>query len=177
MKPINSLLYSLLIAFACVLWIVVVQEPIGATGSPHPEVPSMRVAVGGEKRYAPISAPTLILQTATLTAMVSLLLLPFKTPLRQHGMRLRLMLVLGLSVVVWLAINVSYERFLTGSQEMESLIFIAGFPLPSALAVYAVWGVGLLLTFFFVFGFNRFIYKNEDKEGFEALLREHKGDN
>ncbi|MBO6505930.1 MAG: hypothetical protein JJ850_02615 [Kordiimonadaceae bacterium] len=176
MKPINTLLYSLLVAIACVLWIVFTPEPIGATGSPHPDVPSMRVAVDGEARYTPISAPILILQTATLTAMASLLLLPFKTPLRQHGMRRRLMLVLGLSVIVWLAINMSYERFLTGPQEMENLNFIAGFPLPSALAVYAVWGVGLLLTFFYVFGFNRFIYTNEDREGFEALLREHEGE-
>lgn len=174
MKAINLLLLSLLVALGAVVWIVLTPEPMGATGAAHPTIDGMRIAPEGAARYEAVATPVFILQIAVLVAMTSLLLLPFRTPIRQHSMRIRLMLVLVLSASVWIGITEAYEHFISVPGGMDDLSFFAGFPLPSALAVYAVWGVGLLLTYFYVVGFDRFIYTPKDREGFEALLREQR---
>lgn len=172
MKAIYMLLISLVIVLISVVWIIVTPEPAGVAGAAHPVVPGMRIAGDGAERYEAVMHPVFFLQVGVLAAMTSLLLLPFQGAARQRGMFIRLVLVFVLSAAVWIGITATYEQFLQSSRAPEGLLFVAGFPLPSALAVYGVWAVGLLLTFFYVFGFERFVYTAEDRKGFEALIEE-----
>lgn len=172
MKAINMLLASLVIVLISVIWILVTPEPAGVAGTAHPVVPGMRIAGDGAARYEAVMHPVFLLQIGVLAAMTSLLLLPFQGPARQRGMLIRLALVFVLSAVVWIGIMETYEHFLQSSRVAEDLLYVVGFPLPSALAVYGVWAVGLLLTFFYVFGFERFVYTAEDRKCFDALVTE-----
>lgn len=172
MKAIYMLLASLVIVLISVIWIIVTPEPAGVAGAAHPIIPGMRIAGDGTARYEAVMQPVFFLQVGVLAAMASLLLLPFQGPVRQRGMLIRLALVFVLSTAVWIGIMETYEHFLQSSPVAEDLLYVAGFPLPSALAVYGVWAVGLLLTFFYMFGFERFVYTAEDRKGFDALVTE-----
>ncbi len=172
MKAIYMLLVSLVIVLISVVWIIVTPEPAGVAGAAHPVVPGMRVACDGAARYEAVMYPAFFLQVGVLAAMTSLLLLPFQEGERMRGMFNRLVLVFVLSAAVWIGITQTYEQFLQSSRAPEDLLYVAGFPLPSALAVYGVWAVGLLLTFFYVFGFGRFVYTARDRESFEALVED-----
>lgn len=172
MKAIYMLLASLVIVLISVIWILVTPEPAGVAGTVHPVVPGMRIAGDGAARYEAVILPVFFLQIGVLAAMTSLLLLPFQDGARLRGMFIRLVLVFVLSAAVWIGIMETYEHFLQSSRVADDLLYVAGFPLPSALAVYGVWAVGLLLTFFYVFGFERFVYTAADRKGFEALVEE-----
>lgn len=176
MKAITMLLVSLLIVLVAVIWILLTPEPLGAAGTAHPVIGGMRVAGDGAARYYGVMHPVFLLQIGTLAAMTSLLLLPFETGAKMKPMFVRLLCVFVLSAAVWLGILETYEQVLGSDGTLESMPFIGGFPLPSALAVYTVWGVGLSLTFLYVFGFDRFIYTQKDRERFEALLHEQADD-
>lgn len=166
-KAIKLLLINLLIVLLAVIWILLTPEPDGATGVAHNTIDGMRVAADGQSRFVPVFVPVLLLQYGTLSAMISLILLPVWRGDAGNSALSFLYAVLGLSVLVWVGIAFFYKAYLDG----ETMPYAFGFPLPSALAVYAVWGVGLLLSAFYVLGFERFIYTSEDKDAFETLLK------
>ena len=170
-KAVKLLLINLLIVLVAVVWILLTPEPEGATGTAHSTIDGMRVAVDGQSRFVSVFTPVLLMQFGTLGAIVSLILLPVWRGKNGGKAVLFLSVVLGLSFLVWLGIATTYNSYLSG----EAMPYVFGFPLPSTFAVYAVWGIGLLLSLFYVFGFERFIYTNEDREAFEALLKDMSG--
>lgn len=166
MKPIHMLLMSLLIVLAAVLWLFAIPAGPVAAGLAHPEIEGMRVGGDGLLRFGAIWAPVLLLQVGSLFAIMSLIWLSFH-PARQTRLLGGIMVVIAsLSLLVWFEILGSYSAYL----ETCEVTYAFGFPLASAWTVYAVWGVGLLLSLLYVFGFDRFIYSAADKAAFEALL-------
>ena len=51
-------------------------------------------------------------------------------------------------------------------------MFLLGFPLPTAVMLYGIWGVPLIFVLFFVIRFDQWILKPEELERFETLLAE-----
>ncbi len=166
-NAIKLLLINLLIVLGATVWIMLTPEPAGAAGVAHDSIPGMRKGGDGAARFSAIFVPVLLLQYGTLSAILSLILVPLWRGSNGTKALSIIYSISGLSVVVWIAIMVTYNAYLAG----DATPYVLGFPLPSALTVYAVWGVGLLLTFFYVFGFDKYVYTPEDREGFEALLK------
>lgn len=167
-NAVKLLLINLLIVLGATIWILLTPEPNGAAGIAHDTVSGMRKGGDGGARFSAVFAPAVVLQYGTLSAILSLILFPLWRGKQGNQVLTIIYGVSGLSVLVWLAIALSYDAYLDGAD----MPYMLGFPLPSALTVYAVWGVGLLLSFFYVFGFEKFVYTPEDKAGFEALLQD-----
>ena len=170
-NAMKLLLINLLIVLGATIWIIFIPEPKDAIGVTHDSIAGMRKGGDGATRLSAIFVPTLLMQYGTLSAILSLILLPLWRESQGKSALAFVYSVLGLSVAVWLAIMLTYRATFEGG----GLPYFLGFPLPSALAVYAVWGVGLLLSFFYVFGFEKYVYTKEDRAGFEALLNEQEG--
>ncbi len=166
------LLINLLIVLGATVWIALIPEPTGAAGMAHKSIAGMRKGGDGLARLSAIFVPALLLQYGTLSAILSLILVPLWRGPQGKSAAAFIHAVSALSVVVWLAIMFTYK----GTLEGDDMPYLLGFPLPSALTVYAVWGVGLLLSFLYVFGFEKYVYTKEDREGFEALLKDQARD-
>lgn len=175
MKTVQLLLFNLLIVVLGLAWLMLVPEPLESAGAAHPAIEGMRIGGDGAARFNAIYGPVVVIQIGTLGAMASLLVLPLA---RGRNSTMAVAFIHGIAflcVLVWIAIVLSYDRYL----QTGDAAFAFGFPFASTLAVYAVWGTGLLLSFFYVIGFDRFIYTPDDKAAFEAILRDadaHKDD-
>ncbi|NND31806.1 MAG: hypothetical protein HKN76_04385, partial [Saprospiraceae bacterium] len=56
----------------------------------------------------------------------------------------------------------------------QSDVFIAGFPLPSAIMLFGLTLVPLFFTMLYILGFENWIFSRDDLAKFEAILRSRK---
>lgn len=167
-NAMKLLLINLFIVLGATIWIALTPEPTGVAGMAHDSIAGMRKGGDGAARFSAIFVPALLMQYGTLSAILSLILVPlWRGPQGKNALAF-IYTVMGLSVAVWLAIMLTYKSTFEGGD----MPYLLGFPLPSALTAYAVWGVGLLLSTFYVFGFEKYVYTKEDRTGFETLLKD-----
>lgn len=168
MAAIKWLAINLFIVGAAVIWLLFIPAADNASGVAHDSINGMRAGGDGSTRFPAVIAPAMLMYYGTLGAIAGLVMLALSNGKKSQQANLLVHGVSLVSVVVMLAIFLFYDRYL-GSAEVA---YVLGFPVPSTIAVYAVWSGGLLYSVIYVFGFDRFVYTTEQREGFETLLKE-----
>lgn len=166
MKPIYGLMSSLIVVAVGVVWLFVTPEPDGLTGMAHPEFLGMRV--GGDADPVTL-LPAHFIQIGTLCAMSFLMFMALPEARRSGAAVLLFVVAALLSILVWVSITVFHDL----SEDARQPLYLLGFPLASSIAVYGVWLIGLLFSGFYVFGFNRWVFSDQDQMKFDALVAKH----
>ncbi len=158
-------LLGIIIVSLGLVW-VTPEAPLSA-GGPHPDIPNMRIGGEGE-RFAPIAWPVIVMQTAVLLFAAALMVMGVNPRNRSGGFWLWFSLATGVCVVTWFAVIATYLAFLrTGETPI-----VLGFPLPTALTIYGIWGAAASYMLLFVFGFRRYFFTAEDEVAYERLVDE-----
>jgi hypothetical protein len=154
LRQIGFILGTLLLVSAIVGWVFLTEEPEGSVGMEHPSIPGMQIGGEGSARIEPVSVLAFALHAGTLVLVCGFAFWAW------------LSIILTVCIVVWWFVFWGYQAFLKSG---ETLV-VFGFPVPSAWAIYGVWGSGVLLTVLYVIGFRRFVFSSEDEEAFDDFV-------
>ena len=143
-----------------------VDEPPASGGATHPTFETLRVGGDGAERVAPVFA----LGAALALVQVVLFTACFALGLRAREARPgfgRWILLSGLVYGgVWVALLLTAWRFAnTGAAPI-----VLGFPLPTAIMVWALWPLPLLFAFLYLAWFDRRVLPPEALDRFRRRL-------
>ena len=159
----------LTLSLVCVVLLIAIGQapPVAnAAGIAHDSIPSMRAGGDGAARLAHIGSYAFYFQCAVLTQFVGFILLGISEKRRDTGLYITLAASLLVLLFVWYKIYDSHQIFLaTNNTE-----YFLGFPTAAAWQVYGVWLSGIPLVVFYVAGFKKYIYSDEDEAAFEKLI-------
>jgi phosphotransferase system glucose/maltose/N-acetylglucosamine-specific IIC component len=164
------LVLALLLVITLFLVISISREiEAPASGAPHPEISGMQIGGDGAARIKGIEAAAFVLFSATFILLSVLVVASVskrnRTPVFWGWTGLITLTVL----YVWYRVFDSYLDYLrTGD-----LIYILGFPEPTAWMIFGLWGGGAMFSFIYVIGFRRFVYSPEDEQTLKEILEEY----
>lgn len=166
MKHAFFLLAILLALCLTIALVFVIEEPENAHGFKHATFQQAMLQGGsGIERHATARWLGLVYGTLQIIFIVSCLL--FGVP---KATKAKVTLICcGGAVVSVFGLLVITDYFYVRS---EAPMFLLGFPLPTAVMLYGIWGVPLIFVLFFVIRFDQWILKPEELERFETLLAE-----
>lgn len=170
MKSVYLLLASLLFVAVGVVWLILTPESANVAGLAHPDIAGMRV--GGDTAlasYRNIQIPALIIQTGTLIAMASLMFMAIPSARKDKAVIQMFASATLLSWIVWINISAFYLNSADGNTED----YLLGFPISSVWAVYGVWTAGLLFSAYYVFGFTKWVFSDNDQAKFDAIVAKY----
>lgn len=169
MRLIHGCLLCLLVIAAMVIWIgfTGVAEPIGG---PHPVIPHMSVGGDGATRASPILLPIYIWQVAVLILAGLMLTMGFTKRKRSRSILIWIWGAIAATIAAWTMLVFTYgaviESGVTG--------YFGGFPVSTAWMLYGLYFAQAILVVFYVMGFHKYIYTDNDKAKFEQILERKK---
>ena len=173
---IPSILFGLCIAMGLVVGYVMTMEeqpsPDVGHGAVHAQFATMQHGGDGAARHEPILAFGMIFGALICTFFVACLMLgtqkngqntPFIGPLALGGL---------LYVGVFLLMANSYGGYM--HEEAHELVL--NLPKPTAWYIYGIWGVPVVFTMIYVFGFNTWYITEEDIKRFHKIVADRHGE-
>ncbi len=154
----------LLVLSVGIAWVVPESEGVG--GYPHDEFASMRQGGSGAARHGGILA--LGWAFGVLTILNFVLLVGFggrhDGRLGSFGWPLAVAFIAYAGVFSW--IIAAYRQYLVDPGGP----LVLGFPLPSALMLYVLYPVSMILNVYFAVGFRRWVLTEEDEARYRELV-------
>lgn len=172
MKIIYSVLAMLLIVVACIVAIFLVDQPAASTGTAHASIAGMQVGGNGPARFEPVAIIVLIMFSAILIMMGTLLYMGISKHRRTHRARIWIATGTVALLFVWWSMFGSYSAYLASGDFQMFL----GFPLPTAFTVYGLWLAGFIFVIAYVLGFRTFVLTEDDEVAYRELIAKHKHD-
>jgi hypothetical protein len=165
-------MYFILFLVTVITFVLVLSlirtEPPGSSGGPHPGIEGMMIGGDGATRIRGFEAPAFILNAASLLVFVTLMVFGVSGRYRNRGFWL------GMALMTLILLFTGY-RVINGYLDYVNtghLDYFLGFPSPTAWMIYGIWGAGALFIIFYVVGFRKYIFTEED----EAVLRDIAGE-
>ena len=161
-------LFSLVLAFGALLIVIaLVPEMDGAIGLEHPDYPTMR-AGGSAERHQPVLWLGSALGCLLILLLVALIAFGARQRGRLRGLGRPLLIAGAGYLAVWTAVVLTY-RYVAGLEDAE--LFLA-LPAPTALMLYLLGPAPIAFSLFFVLGFKRWVFSDEDFAKYQRLLDE-----
>lgn len=173
MRLIYILLGLLVAMIFLLIHIAGLPEPSASTGMAHPLIEHMRVGGDGLKRFVEVGPPAFIMQIVVLVLSMLLVVMGISERRRDGTLYWWVGICGVVSLVNWYMVYSTYQAFLISGETG----FFLGFPVPSAWMIYGTWLSGLLLVAFYILGFRRFIFTDEDEAEYLALVSEVQASN
>ncbi len=87
-----------------------------------------------------------------------------------HGLGWRLAISLVAYLGVWTLLMVAYARYLHD----PAPDLILALPAPTAIMLYLLWPLPLVFSGFYVFGFRRWVFSEQDEAAFRNLVEQRR---
>lgn len=166
---IIHVVFVLLLAIAGITVFVWTSEvPTGATGMPHPEIAGLSLGGDGTEKLSAIGDAPYYFQILVILLASSLLYMGVPPQRRDSLLKIAFALGLLLALTVWGLLWGGYQSYL----ETGKTAVIFGFPAPTNLLFWGIWGSFVAFDLFYVFAFRRYFLHPDDEAAFEALVRE-----
>ena len=164
-----SLIFAICIAMALLLLaILFADQPPGAGGTPHPTIAGMLVGGDGLGRLATIGTYAFMFQGFLLLLICCLCALGVSAKYRSTTFYGYLAACYGFMFLVWWQMYFGHQEYLITGQTS----YFLGFPVATAWQMYGTWLCAIPLICIYVFGFDKYIYTEQDDAQFKALLAE-----
>ena len=160
-------LFGLLLAMCLTIAVVLMtNEPDNSHGFVHSTFEaSMQQGGSGIERHAQIRWLGLAYGTLQIVFFVSCLLLGVRHPENRRWA----FLLAGIIYLSTFCLMVIADYFYVGD---ENPTFVLGFPLPTAIMLYGLWGAPLIFMLYYTVNFDRWILDPSERERFQQLLQE-----
>ncbi|MGV6800327.1 MAG: hypothetical protein ACWA5L_00200 [bacterium] len=160
-----------LIFLAIIVVYIAQQPPTGeAIGYAQSNYPGMMAGGEGAERSAPLFLPILLWQFCVIGLGIAFIIQATPVHNRTIGFY-GAMFVSGLAMAAsWAALMLSYKNYLISGETA----YIFGFPLATSWLVYGIWLSEAFLALFYVIGFRRYVFTEENERAFAQLLAEKK---
>ncbi len=167
MKAVTFLLLQLVGIALAGGAIMAVSEPTNAHGLAHGLFSTMQIGGSGVERHGSV----LLFGWLLGLLVVGVIVTGFAIGL-QRGERvgpLRNALIAGALVygALFSALVLAYLKYI----QSEDLPGLFGFPLPTAIMLFALWPMPVFFIVLYVYGFDRYIVTVEDLKEFRVILR------
>ena len=166
MKLALTLFGVLLAMCVCIGIVLTTDEPDNAHGFAHSTFESsMQQGGSGLERHAQVRWLGLAYGMLQIVFFVSCLVLGVREPEKRKWA----FLLTGIIYLATFCLMVVADYFYVRDQNP---ILVLGFPLPTAIMLYGLWGVPLIFLLFYFINFDRWILDPADLEHFEKTLQE-----
>ena len=161
------MLFGVLLAMCVIIGIVLTtHEPDNAHGFAHSTFEaSMQQGGSGLERHRQIRWLGLAYGTLQIVFFVSCLVLGVRDPQNRKWA----FLLAGIVYVATFCLMVVADHYYVHD---DNPTLVLGFPLPTAIMLYGLWGVPLIFLLFYIINFDRWILSPVELERFEKLLQE-----
>lgn len=160
MNPYKSLLTILVLMLSLIIMSGIIMPMEGLTGANHPEFPGMKVSPFNTDQYAHTKWMGYALAILLIALFVNILYVGSLKKGRDKGMGKYIFLFGIVYTVVFSMMIFSNWVYVSN----PSIPFFGQMPRPTAWMIYVVWLSPLILTFAYVFGFDRWIISREEEE-------------
>ncbi|WCL54068.1 hypothetical protein [Gimibacter soli] len=172
MRHIYLILGLLIALLGIVAFVWEAPLTAGATGLPHATIDGMKVGGDAAARLDALGNAPYFMQLIVIALVAILYDFSLPAHRRIRAARIGFTLLALAAAVVWTAIWFGYRAAVGGDEPA----IVLGFPWPSTVAIWGVWGSMLAFDLFYVWGFRRFILHADDEAAFAALVAEMKAD-
>jgi hypothetical protein len=168
MKPTHVMygcLVAMLLAVGATLFVPRIDNGQGYKHPAFPEI--MQRGTTDPPRHEQLWAPAAIFGAAQIVFFLACLAFGAS---RRKRLPKTFLAFLGLGGAAYMGVFVwMFEAYLR-DPGMTSSPFFGGFPLPTAIMLYGVWGIPLVFVVLYVAFFKRFIFTAEDEVAFRELV-------
>jgi len=166
------LILIMLLACCAIFAIILCLSPSsGGDGFTHPEHSTMRRGGDGVERLRGVHVFGWIFGILHFCICVGLVVMGANKYGRLGILKRPILIGLVLNVLLLCAMMAVYWKFAReGSSDL-----LGSLPWPTALMMYGLWPTQLIFVFIYVWGFDRWIFTDQDEEEFRQLVRTHKG--
>ena len=154
----------LLVLAVGIAWFV--PEPEGVSGYAHDDFASMRQGGSGAARHSGLLAVGWAFGVLTILNFVLLVGFGGRRGDRLGSFAWPLVIAFILYAAAFSWIIVAYREYMID----PSGPLILGFPLPSAIMLYVLYPVSVILNVYFAVGFRRWVLTEEDEARYHALV-------
>jgi len=170
MKTIYYLYAIICIFLVIILVLFLTTPPEFVTGQPHSEFKTMLKGGGSLSQFTTTKALGLFFGLCTVAMLCGFLILG---AIRRHSLsQIRPWLLLA-SLVYCLVFVITYYADITYVEEGHTRFFM-GWPIPTALMIYAMWSSPVLFVLIYEFKFRDWILPVKEEERFYELLADRK---
>lgn len=168
MKIIHLIFALLLVIAGITIFVLTGEPPIGATGTPHPDIPGLSLGGDGAEKLSDIGRAPYYFQISVILLASSLLYLGVPSHRRDRLLRVSFIAGIAFALFVWMMLWSGYESYFFSGD--TTILF--GFPAPTNWMFWGIWGSFVAFDLFYVFTFRRYFLHPDDEAAFEALVRE-----
>jgi hypothetical protein len=166
----RTLLALLLAMCALVACLFLLDEPPASRGFAHPEVATMERGGDGADRLGSVLWLGWGLGLLEIGFFVALIALGARSRGGLRGLGRPLWYGLAAFAGLWTALVLGYRSWVLAAPDSLWLAL----PSPTAIMLYAIWPMPVLFIGLYAMGFSRWIYTEEDRRRFEALLSQRR---
>jgi hypothetical protein len=173
MKLEHVLLLILLALLVVVGVFATLEEPVHGQGLPHPDHVAMAIGGDATSRTLPILGLGLVFALLQVSLFGGLLLLGLRRA--EEPLFPRYLPVLGGLALLMAAFVFLFNSYRSFAVDPEASAIFLGFPAPSAWMLFGVWWTPLALVLLYMLRFDRWVYGDQEKAAFAALLERARG--
>jgi hypothetical protein len=163
------LIFAICIAMGVLLTAILFADQIpGAGGSPHPTIPGMLIGGDGAARLEAIGMYGFLFQALLLLLICCLCALGVSARYRSRTFYAYITACYGFMFFVWWQMYFGHQEFMATGETN----YFLGFPIATAWQMYGTWLCAIPLVLIYIFGFDKYIYTEQDEAAFEALIAE-----
>ncbi len=169
----TAVLICTLLLAALFIYALFVPPAVNSRGMPHAEYSSMLQGASGIERHGSILWLGWAIGAAEILLCFALVALGARRGADSdrsagslNGLGGPLVACLIAVLGVWTLLMVTYARYLHD----PSPDLILALPAPTAVMLYLLWPVPLVLAGFYVVGFRRWVFSERDEESFRLLV-------
>ena len=163
---------TLLTLCAILAALFIIGEAPGGLNIPHPEYPDMLQGRPGVETQSHIKWLGYAFGIIQFFFFAALILFCLDKQGRLKKLKTPVLFAAGLCIT---ALTLTMAAYWTFAREGSGQLF-GGFPLPTALMLYALWPMQLFFVVIYVVYYDKAIFTPEDNDTFQALLRAHRDD-
>jgi hypothetical protein len=166
-------LILIMLLACCAIFTIVfcLGAPLGGDGFTHPEYSTMRRGGDGVERLEGVHALGWLFGILHFCICVALLVMGANKQGRLGILKRPILIGLVLNVLLLCAMMAVYFKY---AREGTGALF-GSLPWPTALMMYGVWPIQLIFVFIYIWGFDRWIFTDQDEKKFRQLVGTHKG--
>ena len=143
----------------------------GGDGFTHPEYSTMRQGGDGVARIKGVHVLGWLFGILQFAVFAAFIAMGANKQGRLAALKKPLLIGLLLNVLVFCAMMAVYWKYAReGSNALPGSL-----PWPTALMMYGVWPIQLVFVFIYIWGFDRWIFTDDDMKKFRQLVGIHKG--
>ena len=153
-----------LLTVVILLWLV--QEPSGSTGTAHPDYGAMQHSGPDISSSQPVQWLAISFGGLIVLILITCVIIGYLRQDRLASDRNPLLWIGAVYVLVYTGLIVLYLNYVDGG----TIIYILGFPMPTAWMIYVFWLFPVAFTFYYVRKFDSWVFKPSSMEEFLAIL-------